>query len=54
MLGLLVQGSMADIVLTQAPAAQSVQQGNTVSITCTASQSLNSNFYWYLQNLVRL
>ncbi|KAJ8273665.1 hypothetical protein GJAV_G00104210, partial [Gymnothorax javanicus] len=55
MLGLLVQGSVADIVVTQSPAAQAVQQGDTVTISCTASQSVfvyddgDSSFYWYQQ-----
>ena len=43
---------MADIVLTQTPSAQAVQQGDTVSISCTVSQSvlLNGHFlHWYLQ-----
>ncbi|KAJ8273555.1 hypothetical protein GJAV_G00102970, partial [Gymnothorax javanicus] len=54
MLGLLVQESMADIVLTQSPAAQAVQQGDTVTISCTASQSVyvynsNQHLSWYQQ-----
>ncbi|KAJ8273676.1 hypothetical protein GJAV_G00104320 [Gymnothorax javanicus] len=55
MLGLLVQGSMADIVVTQSPAAQAVQQGDTVTISCTASQSVyvysdgDHGFFWYQQ-----
>ncbi|KAG5842529.1 hypothetical protein ANANG_G00178590 [Anguilla anguilla] len=51
MLGLLVQESMADVVLTQDPAARSVQLGNTVSTSCTISQSVyNGNYLsWYLQ-----
>ncbi|KAJ8273672.1 hypothetical protein GJAV_G00104280 [Gymnothorax javanicus] len=51
MLGLLVQGSMADIVVTQSPSAQAVQQGDTVTISCTASQSVYNNNYlsWYQQ-----
>ncbi|KAJ8334342.1 hypothetical protein SKAU_G00399810 [Synaphobranchus kaupii] len=51
MLGLFADESMADIVLTQDPAAQSVQQGDTVSISCTASQRVANNNYlhWYLQ-----
>ncbi|KAJ8273557.1 hypothetical protein GJAV_G00102990, partial [Gymnothorax javanicus] len=54
MLGLLVHESMADVVVTQSPAAQAVQQGDTVTISCSASQSVyvyNSNQYlnWYLQ-----
>ncbi|KAJ8273571.1 hypothetical protein GJAV_G00103150 [Gymnothorax javanicus] len=49
MLGLLVQESMADIVLTQSPAAQAVQQGDTVTISCTVSQSVSNDIIWYLQ-----
>ncbi|KAJ8273675.1 hypothetical protein GJAV_G00104310 [Gymnothorax javanicus] len=51
MLGLLKQGSMADIVVTQSPAAQAVQQGDTVTISCTASQSVYGSSYlsWYQQ-----
>ncbi|KAJ8273699.1 hypothetical protein GJAV_G00104550 [Gymnothorax javanicus] len=51
MLGLLIQGSMADIVVTQSPAAQAVQQGDTVTISCTVSQSVYNNNYlhWYQQ-----
>ncbi|KAJ8284968.1 hypothetical protein COCON_G00038180, partial [Conger conger] len=50
MLGLVVQESMADIVVTQSPSAQGVQQGDTVSISCTLSQSVSSNYlHWYLQ-----
>ncbi|KAJ8253738.1 hypothetical protein COCON_G00203500, partial [Conger conger] len=50
-LGLYVQESMADIVVTQSPSAQAVQQGDTVSISCTASQSVYSDaaLSWYLQ-----
>ncbi|KAJ8245026.1 hypothetical protein GJAV_G00276690, partial [Gymnothorax javanicus] len=51
MLRLLVQGSMADVVLIQSPAAQAVQQGDTVTISCTASQSVynNNELHWYLK-----
>ncbi|KAJ8253736.1 hypothetical protein COCON_G00203480, partial [Conger conger] len=48
MLGLFVQESMADIVLTQDPAAQAVQQGDTVSLRCTASEGVYSDLQWYL------
>ena len=41
--------SMADIVLTQSPSAQAVQQGDTVSISCTTSQSVSTSLHWYLQ-----
>ncbi|KAJ8284950.1 hypothetical protein COCON_G00038000 [Conger conger] len=51
MLGLFVQESMADIVVTQSPSAQAVQQGDTVSLSCTVSQSVHGGNYlsWYLQ-----
>ncbi|KAJ8284979.1 hypothetical protein COCON_G00038290, partial [Conger conger] len=58
MLGLFVQESMADMVLTQSPSAQAVQLGDTVSISCRASQGVgncyntNNNqdcLSWYLQ-----
>ncbi|KAJ8273692.1 hypothetical protein GJAV_G00104480, partial [Gymnothorax javanicus] len=55
MLGLLVQESMADIVVTQSPAAQAVQQGDTVTISCTVSQGVYvyssgaHSFHWYQQ-----
>ncbi|KAJ8246537.1 hypothetical protein COCON_G00234720 [Conger conger] len=55
MLGLFVQESMADIVVTQSPSAQAVQQGDTVSISCTVSQSVSFHsscgqyLSWYLQ-----
>ncbi|KAJ8284986.1 hypothetical protein COCON_G00038360 [Conger conger] len=50
MLGLFVQESMADIVVTQSPLAQAVQQGDTVSISCRVSQSVYSGnrLSWYL------
>ncbi|MBN3311675.1 KV5A2 protein, partial [Atractosteus spatula] len=40
--------SSGQIVLTQSP-AQSVLLGSSVSISCTASQSVCSNLHWYLQ-----
>ncbi|KAJ8273652.1 hypothetical protein GJAV_G00104040, partial [Gymnothorax javanicus] len=48
MLGLFIQESMADIVVTQSPAAQAVQQGDTVTISCTASQSVYYTGTYYL------
>ncbi|KAJ8253742.1 hypothetical protein COCON_G00203540, partial [Conger conger] len=53
-LGCFVQESMADIVVIQSPSAQAVQQGDTVSISCTVSQSVYSDsngqwLSWYLQ-----
>nr|AAK97642.1 immunoglobulin light chain [Salmo salar] len=48
-LGLLVQESSADIILTQSPKSQSVRPGKTVSISCTASSSISNYLSWYLQ-----
>uniref|UniRef100_A0A3P9ATI9 Ig-like domain-containing protein n=1 Tax=Maylandia zebra TaxID=106582 RepID=A0A3P9ATI9_9CICH len=48
-LGLLVQGSSAEIVLTQTPKAQSVAPGQTVSVRCKASSGMGSYLHWYLQ-----
>ncbi|KAJ8355300.1 hypothetical protein AAFF_G00072780, partial [Aldrovandia affinis] len=50
-LGLLAQESTAEIVVSQSPAAQSFQQGDAVSISCTVSQEVYSGYRlsWYLQ-----
>uniref|UniRef100_A0A8P4JY03 Ig-like domain-containing protein n=1 Tax=Dicentrarchus labrax TaxID=13489 RepID=A0A8P4JY03_DICLA len=48
-LGLLVQDSSGEIILTQSPKAQSVVPGQTVSIRCKASSSMGSYLHWYLQ-----
>ncbi|MEQ2316975.1 hypothetical protein AMECASPLE_037979 [Ameca splendens] len=48
-LGLLVQGSSGDIIVTQTPGSQSVVPGQTVSIRCKTSSSVHSNLQWYLQ-----
>ncbi|KAL0962310.1 hypothetical protein UPYG_G00338480 [Umbra pygmaea] len=48
-LGLLLQESSADIILTQSPKSQSVSLGQTVSISCTASSSTGNYLHWYLQ-----
>uniref|UniRef100_A0A3Q1JVC0 Ig-like domain-containing protein n=1 Tax=Anabas testudineus TaxID=64144 RepID=A0A3Q1JVC0_ANATE len=47
-LGLLVQGSSGDIVLTQTP-GQSIVLGQSVSIKCKTSSSVSSWLHWYLQ-----
>ncbi|GLD59495.1 uncharacterized protein AKAME5_001149200 [Lates japonicus] len=47
-LGLLVQGSSGDIILTQSPGSQSVVPGQTVSIRCKASSYVGSEVDWYL------
>ncbi|MBN3324005.1 KV3A9 protein, partial [Atractosteus spatula] len=41
-------GSSGQIVLTQSP-AQTVLLGSSVSISCTASQSISNDLHWYLQ-----
>ncbi|CAI5691822.1 unnamed protein product [Oreochromis niloticus] len=48
-LGLLVQGSSGEQVLTQSPGSQSVVPGQTVSVRCKASSSVNNYLNWYLQ-----
>uniref|UniRef100_A0A3Q1B3R0 Ig-like domain-containing protein n=1 Tax=Amphiprion ocellaris TaxID=80972 RepID=A0A3Q1B3R0_AMPOC len=48
-LGLLVQGSSSEIILTQSPGSQSVVPGQTVSIRCKTSESVYSDLQWYLQ-----
>ncbi|KAL7381213.1 hypothetical protein ABVT39_002204 [Epinephelus coioides] len=52
-LGLLVQDSSGEIILTQSPGSQSVAPGQTVSITCSASSSVDGYgkkwLHWYLQ-----
>ncbi|XP_068587339.1 uncharacterized protein [Cebidichthys violaceus] len=48
-LGLLVQDSSGEIVLTQSPGSQSVVPGQTVSIRCKASSDMGSYLHWYLQ-----
>eukprot|EP00064_Thunnus_orientalis_P019021 superscaffoldBa00004590_g19131 len=47
-LGLLVQGSSGEIILTQSPGSQSVVPGQTVSLRCKSSYS-TSYLHWYLQ-----
>uniref|UniRef100_A0A669CKY6 Ig-like domain-containing protein n=1 Tax=Oreochromis niloticus TaxID=8128 RepID=A0A669CKY6_ORENI len=48
-LGLLVQGSSGEKVLTQTPGSQSVVLGQTVSVRCKASSSVSGCLNWYLQ-----
>ncbi|KAG5285308.1 hypothetical protein AALO_G00001940 [Alosa alosa] len=47
--GLMAQVSSADIILTQTPTSKSVQPGETVSISCSASQSVYNSLHWYSQ-----
>ncbi|MED6234224.1 hypothetical protein ATANTOWER_024877 [Ataeniobius toweri] len=53
-LGLLVQGSSGDIILTQTPGSQSVVPGQTVSIRCKTSSNVYSYLHWYLQKPAEL
>ncbi|KAI5613822.1 immunoglobulin kappa variable 6-21 [Silurus asotus] len=48
-LGLLPHQSFGEIVLTQSPGSQTVSPGDTVTLTCTTSQSVSSYLAWYLQ-----
>nr|ACQ58335.1 Ig kappa chain V-III region IARC/BL41 precursor [Anoplopoma fimbria] len=48
-LGLLVQDSSGEIILTQSPGSQSVVPGQTVSIRCKASSTAGTCLNWYLQ-----
>uniref|UniRef100_A0A8W4FIN8 Ig-like domain-containing protein n=1 Tax=Sus scrofa TaxID=9823 RepID=A0A8W4FIN8_PIG len=52
LLGLLLlwlQGARCAIQLTQSPASLAASLGDTVSITCRASQSISSYLAWYQQ-----
>uniref|UniRef100_A0A8C6GQ70 Ig-like domain-containing protein n=1 Tax=Mus spicilegus TaxID=10103 RepID=A0A8C6GQ70_MUSSI len=41
--------STGDILMTQSPATLSVTPGETVSLSCRASQSIYKNLHWYQQ-----
>uniref|UniRef100_A0A8D1PQ21 Ig-like domain-containing protein n=1 Tax=Sus scrofa TaxID=9823 RepID=A0A8D1PQ21_PIG len=52
LLGLLLlwlPGARCAIQVTQSPASLAASLGDTVSITCRASQSVSSNLDWYQQ-----
>uniref|UniRef100_A0A8D1JU53 Ig-like domain-containing protein n=1 Tax=Sus scrofa TaxID=9823 RepID=A0A8D1JU53_PIG len=52
LLGLLLlwlSGARSATQLTQSPASLAASLGDTVSITCRASQSVSSNLDWYQQ-----
>ncbi|KAL6083882.1 hypothetical protein STEG23_018040 [Scotinomys teguina] len=52
LLGLLLlwfQGVRSDILMTQSPSLLSVSLGGRVTITCHASQNINSWLSWYQQ-----
>ncbi|EDK98835.1 mCG132002, partial [Mus musculus] len=42
-------GARCDILMTQSPSSMSVSLGDTVSITCHASQGISSNIGWLQQ-----
>uniref|UniRef100_A0A096MB31 Ig-like domain-containing protein n=1 Tax=Poecilia formosa TaxID=48698 RepID=A0A096MB31_POEFO len=48
-LGLLVQGSSGEIIVTQTPGSQSVALGQTVSLKCKTSSGVSNWIAWYLQ-----
>ncbi|KFO27028.1 Ig kappa chain V-V region L6 [Fukomys damarensis] len=52
LLGLLLlwlQGARCDIQMTQSPSLHSASIGDTVTITCRASQDINKYLAWYQQ-----
>ncbi|KAK7796355.1 hypothetical protein U0070_000142 [Myodes glareolus] len=52
LLGLLllwITGARCDIQMTQSPAFLLVSLGNTVTITCQATQNIYKNLVWYQQ-----
>ncbi|KAL7868861.1 hypothetical protein SRHO_G00102450 [Serrasalmus rhombeus] len=48
-LTLWTQGSFGDIIMTQTPGSQTVSPGDSVTISCRASQSISNYLAWYLQ-----
>ncbi|KFO27019.1 Ig kappa chain V-I region HK102 [Fukomys damarensis] len=46
---LLFPGARCDIQVTQSPSSLSASQGNRVTITCKASQSISDYLNWYQQ-----
>uniref|UniRef100_A0A3B4C9R6 Ig-like domain-containing protein n=1 Tax=Pygocentrus nattereri TaxID=42514 RepID=A0A3B4C9R6_PYGNA len=42
-------GSFGDIIMTQTPGSQTVSPGDSVTISCRASQGINNWLAWYLQ-----
>uniref|UniRef100_A0A4W4DMP9 Ig-like domain-containing protein n=1 Tax=Electrophorus electricus TaxID=8005 RepID=A0A4W4DMP9_ELEEL len=41
--------SFGEIILTQTPGSQSLTAGQTVTISCRASESVSNYLHWYLQ-----
>uniref|UniRef100_A0A8C9PLS5 Ig-like domain-containing protein n=1 Tax=Spermophilus dauricus TaxID=99837 RepID=A0A8C9PLS5_SPEDA len=44
-----IVGAKCDITMTQSPSSLSKSQGETVTISCQASQGINSYLNWYQQ-----
>uniref|UniRef100_A0A8C9I059 Ig-like domain-containing protein n=1 Tax=Piliocolobus tephrosceles TaxID=591936 RepID=A0A8C9I059_9PRIM len=44
-----ISGARCDIQMTQSPSSLSASVGDTVTITCRASQGINSYLNWYQQ-----
>uniref|UniRef100_A0A2K5HAC8 Ig-like domain-containing protein n=1 Tax=Colobus angolensis palliatus TaxID=336983 RepID=A0A2K5HAC8_COLAP len=44
-----ISGARCDIQMTQSPSSLSASVGDTVTITCRASQGISSNLAWYQQ-----
>uniref|UniRef100_A0A8C9P1B9 Ig-like domain-containing protein n=1 Tax=Spermophilus dauricus TaxID=99837 RepID=A0A8C9P1B9_SPEDA len=46
---LCLSGSRCDITMTQSPSFMSKSQGDSVTITCQASESIGTSLHWYQQ-----
>ncbi|KAL7868868.1 hypothetical protein SRHO_G00102520, partial [Serrasalmus rhombeus] len=48
-LTLWTQESFGDVILTQTPGSQTISPGDSVTISCRASQDIGWSLAWYLQ-----